>query len=115
MGTHPIFESDFDCLTERQISSHEKIIASQKRSISKLESELKIERQRVSDVKLISKRHSTLCDRQSRKIRELEIALEARNGEMLKITKDIGEKRAKEHSQEINLLLSRVNAALSLP
>jgi len=72
------------CL-ERQAASHAQTIREQKRQIEQLGGDLKRERQRLKDAKQLTRKHQELADRQSGRIRELEVINEHRKGEMLKV------------------------------
>ena len=70
---------------ERQAASHAQTIREQKRQIEQLGGDLKRERQRLKDAKQLTRKHQELADRQSGRIRELEVINEHRKGEMLKV------------------------------
>lgn len=74
---------------ERQAASNAQTIREQKRQIERLEGDLQLERQRLKDAKQLTRKHQHLADRQSGRIRELEVINEHRKGEMLKVWRNL--------------------------
>merc|ERR1712168_555099 len=66
MGTHPIFESDFDCLTAKKKNSDMQItIKTLKNSVFKIESELDVD---VADFKKKVEEHDKECPHAQQKL-----------------------------------------------